>query len=181
MANLLTVFRILLIAPFVYFFMENAKWNMNAALFVFILASATDFFDGWVARSRNEITALGIVLDPIADKLIIVTALFLLVANGSIASAHVTPALIIVLREILVSGLRGAVPAEITKLAVLPLAKWKTFAQMIAVGVLIAASPNGIIGQPAQIYGVGILWIAALLSVVTGGFYLRQVLGILRR
>ncbi|MBT8472006.1 MAG: hypothetical protein KJN99_05335, partial [Marinicaulis sp.] len=136
---------------------------------------------GWVARSRNEITALGIVLDPIADKLIIVTALFLLVANGSIASAHVTPALIIVLREILVSGLRGAVPAEITKLTVLPLAKWKTFAQMIAVGVLIAASPNGIIGQPAQIYGVGILWIAALLSVVTGGFYLRQVLGILRR
>lgn len=181
MANLLTIFRILLIAPFVYFLMTNAKWNMNAALFVFILASITDFVDGWVARARKEITAFGTLLDPIADKLIVVTALFLLVGNGTIEAVHIIAALIIVLREILITGLRSAVGAEGAMLAVSPLAKWKTFVQMVAIGVLIATSPNGIIGHPAQIYGVALLWIAACLSVVTGGFYLRQVLGILRR
>ena len=112
MANILTLARIVLIVPFVALFLADASWNMNAALVVFIIAALTDFLDGRVARARGEVSALGAALDPLADKLLIAAALILLVRNGVIAGAGVVAVIAIILREMLVSGLREAVTAR---------------------------------------------------------------------
>ena len=91
MANALTLARIALIAPFAAVFLINAPWNMTAALAIFIIAAATDFLDGRIARARGETSALGAALDPLADKLLIAAALILLVRNGVIAGPASPP------------------------------------------------------------------------------------------
>lgn len=181
MANALTMARIALIVPFVALFLVNAPWNMIAAFAVFVLASLTDFVDGRVARARGEVSALGAAIDPVADKLLIAAALVLLLRNGVIAGAGVIAALAIILREILVSGLREAIAANGESLAVTGLAKWKTAAQIIACGLLLAAAPQGLLGVEFRPIGVGALWLAAILTIWTGAAYCRAAIQILNK
>jgi cardiolipin synthase len=180
MANLLTIGRIVLIIPFAAMFFISAPWAMNVALLIFAIASVTDLLDGWVARARNEVSALGAALDPIADKLLIAAALLLLVRNGTIREAGVAAALIILLREIFVGGLREALAARGKTMPVTGLAKWKTAAQMIAIGLLLAAAPDGVFGQAWQAGADGALWLAAVLTLWTGADYARRGIRALR-
>ena len=171
MANLITLARIALIIPFVFLFLVNAPWNMTAAFAVFVLASLTDFVDGRVARARGEVSALGAALDPLADKLLITAALVLLMRNGVIGGPGVIAALAIILREMLVSGLREAVVAHGGSMPVTGLAKWKTAVQITAAGLLLATAPQGLIGGEFRGVGVGVLWTAAVLTIWTGADY----------
>lgn len=181
MANLLTFARIILVIPFAALFLADAAWNMKAALAIFIVASATDFFDGWIARKRGEVSALGAALDPIADKLLIAAALLLLTRNGIVRDFGVVAALVILLREIFVGGLREALALRGESLPVTPLAKWKTAAQIVAVGLMLAAAPGGAIGEPARPFASGALWLAAILTLWTGSDYALKGVSALRK
>ena len=171
--NLLTLSRIVVIPVLVALFFvpgNAAKW---VALGLFTAAGITDYFDGYFARTRRQISALGRFLDPVADKLLVASVILLLVAFGRIAGWTVLPALVILCREILVSGLREFLAGLRVRVPVSRLAKWKTGIQMVAIGFLIAgdAAPDEI---PAlQIGAVG-LWIAAALTMLTGYDYLRS-------
>lgn len=180
MANFITLARILLIIPFAVLFLANVDWNMKAALAVFVLASLTDFVDGRVARARGETSAFGAALDPLADKLLIAAALILLARNGVIQGFGVIAVLIIILRELTVSGLREALGARGATMPVTALAKWKTTAQLAAAGLLLAAAPLGVIGEPLRPAASGVLWIAAILTLWTGVQYVRQATALLR-
>ncbi len=171
MANLLTLSRVLLVLPFAAMFFVDARWAMNAALAIFVIASLTDLLDGWVARARGEASALGAALDPLADKLLVAAALLLLTRNGIIRDWGVIAALVILLREILVAGLREALAGRARTLAVTALAKWKTAAQIVALGLLLAAAPTGLVGEPLRPAAGGALWAAAVLTFWTGADY----------
>ena len=171
MANLLTIGRIGLIIPLILVFFSGAVWDMKAAFVIFVIAALSDFFDGYIARARGETSALGAALDPIADKLLIAASLILLVKNGAIGGAGVIAAVAIVLREILVSGLREAVSSKGGSLPVSQLGKLKTFAQLAAVATLMAALPGGVIGATAMPIGTGLLWLAAVLTFWSGADY----------
>ncbi len=171
MANLITLARIGFIVPFVLLFITDASWNLKAALVVFVVASLSDFLDGWVARARGEVSALGAALDPLADKLLIAAALILLLRNGIINGAGVIAVIVIILREIMVSGLREAVAMKGGSLPVTTLAKWKTAAQLVAAGLLLATAPTGFIGAEWKSLGTAALWLATLLTFWTGADY----------
>jgi CDP-diacylglycerol--glycerol-3-phosphate 3-phosphatidyltransferase len=171
MANHITLARIGLIAPFAAMFFINASWAMTAALVIFLIAASTDFLDGYVARARGETSAFGAALDPLADKLLVAAALILLIRNGVINGAGVFAALVIILREILVSGLREAVAQRGGTLAVTSLAKWKTAAQLIAAGLLLAAAPGGPFGEGLRPFASGLFWVAAVLTFWSGAEY----------
>ena len=179
MANALTLARILLVIPFAFAFLANAPWNMNAALVIFVIAAATDFLDGWAARRFGTVSARGAALDPVADKLLIAAALILLIRNGVIREAGIVAVLVILLREMLVSGLREAVAARGGVLKVTGAAKFKTTAQLIAAGLLIAAAPNGLLGDPWRPAAGGALWLAAILTFATGADYVVKAMKLL--
>lgn len=181
MANFLTISRILLIAPFTAMFFINANWALKAAFVFFAIAAATDFLDGRLARSRGEVSALGAALDPLADKLLIAAALVLLVRNGVIHDLGVVAALAVLLREVLVGGLREALGPSGATLPVTGLAKAKTSAQLLAVGLLVASAPGGIAGAALAPVADTLFWVAALLTVVTGATYTRDAVRLLRR
>ncbi len=181
MATLITLSRVALIVPFAAMFYVAADWAMKAALVIFLIAAATDFLDGYVARARGEASALGAALDPLADKLLVTAALILLIRNGVIAGAGVIAALVIVLREILVGGLREAVGKAGGELPVTPLAKGKTAMQLIAVGLLLAAAPGGIGGEALRPIASGAFWLAAVLTFWTGAAYARRATALLKR
>jgi CDP-diacylglycerol--glycerol-3-phosphate 3-phosphatidyltransferase len=180
MATLITLARIALIVPFAAMFFIAAPWAMTAALVIFIVAAATDFLDGMIARARGEVSALGAALDPLADKLLIAAALILLIRNGVIAGAGVIAALVIILREILVGGLREAVTAAGGSLPVTALAKGKTAAQLIAAAMLLAAAPGGAVGEALRPLASGVFWLAAVLTFWTGAGYVLNATAYLR-
>jgi len=135
--NILTVFR-LIAAPgvavmFLYFMRPYADWF---ALFLFVMASVTDWFDGYLARLWNQQTKLGTMLDPIADKAMVVIALLVIVVYSSMSSWLILPAALIMFREVFVSGLREFLGDTAGTLKVTYLAKWKTTAQMVAIAVI---------------------------------------------
>ncbi len=171
MANLITLGRIALIIPFIWAFLTNAPWNMIAAFVIFVIAALTDFLDGRVARARGEVSALGAALDPLADKHLNASALILLMRNGVIAGAGVIAVIIIILREMLISGLREAIAQRGGSLKVTRLAKWKTTAQLTAAGLLLAAAPQGFIGEALRPFASGVFWLAAVLTFWTGADY----------
>ena len=136
-----------------------------------------------MARShvaRNETSAFGAALDPIADKLLITAALVLLIRNGVIHGANVIAVLVILLRELLVAGLREAV-AGAGGLAVSRLAKWKTTAQLVAAALLLGAAPSGWPGPSMQPVAIGALWLAAALTFWTGAQYVAAAVKILNK
>ncbi|MBP1850726.1 CDP-diacylglycerol--glycerol-3-phosphate 3-phosphatidyltransferase [Rhizobium halophytocola] len=178
--NLLTYGRILAVPLIVLcFFVEGtlqssdfARWT---ALGLFVLASLTDFLDGYLARIWNQTSNIGRMLDPIADKLLVATCLILMAADTekTIAGWSLWAAIIILCREILVSGLREYLAELKVSVPVTRIAKWKTTVQMVALAFLLAG-PAGdkVLPHTTQI-GIGLLWVAALLTMYTGYDYFR--------
>jgi cardiolipin synthase (CMP-forming) len=171
--NLLTLSRILAIPIVVACFYVQGDYARWFACALFSAAGVTDWLDGHMARRWSQQSELGRFLDPIADKLLVAATLFMLVAKGRLSAEWaLLPALVILCREILVSGLREYLAELRVGLPVSKLAKWKTAIQMVAIGVLIvgAAGPAWL---PVVAIGEILLWIAALLTLVTGYDYLR--------
>jgi cardiolipin synthase (CMP-forming) len=178
--NLLTLSRILAIPVVVATFYvsgDSARW-FGCALFA--AAGLTDWLDGYVARSWEQQSELGRFLDPIADKLLVAATLFMLTAFGRLSGLTVLPALVILCREILVSGLREYLAGLRVGVPVSRLAKWKTAIQMVAIGVLIVGSAGWHV-IPVVAIGETLLWAAALLTLVTGYDYLRAGLSHIAR
>ncbi len=170
--NLLTLSRILVIPLLVITFYLAQPWGSWIGCALFALAAFTDWLDGRLARLWQQQSELGRFLDPIADKLLVAAALFMLAALQRISPAAIFPALVILGREILVSGLREYLAGLRVGVPVSRLAKWKTAIQMIAIGVLLVGDA-GPAFLPVRGIGELLLWIAAVLTLVTGYDYLR--------
>jgi cardiolipin synthase len=154
--------------------MDGPLWLRWLALAVFIAAAVTDFLDGYYARIWDQHSAFGRMLDPIADKLLVGAALMLLVADQTISGWSIWAALIILSREILVSGLREFLAELNVRVAVSRLAKWKTTVQMIAIGVLLAGNAGRELCNCSTVeIGLVLLWVAAMLTIYTGMDYFR--------
>ena len=143
------------------------------ALGLFIAAGVTDYLDGYLARAWGQQSALGRMLDPIADKLLVAACLLMLVADGTIRSWSLWAAIVILCREILVSGLREFLAELRVSLPVSTVAKWKTGMQLTAVGFLVAGRAGDAILPYTTRIGLGLLWIAAILTLYTGWDYLK--------
>lgn len=180
--NLLTLSRIAAIPLLVVLASINTPQADMAACVVFSLAAITDYFDGKIARDRGAVSGFGRMLDPIADKLLVAAALMLLAGFGRLSDAGLFPAIVIMLREILVSGLREFLAELRVGLPVTPLAKWKTGFQMGALGTLLAGDSGApVIGLgflPVSLIGEAMLWAAAVLTLITGWDYLRAGLSL---
>lgn len=168
--NILTLGRILLILPFAMLFFHGSVMTRWEALALFGLAAVTDWLDGHLARRLHQESALGRMMDPIADKLLVTTAIILLIATGGITGWSIAAALLILLREIAVSGFREHLGPMGVVVPVTTLAKWKTTCQLIAMAILIAPV------EAVQPIGLVALWIAAVLTVITGWNYLMVTL-----
>ena len=169
-ANILTLSRIAAIPLVVACFWLDRGWSQWLSMSLFVAAGITDYFDGYIARRYHQISRLGRFLDPIADKLLVAAALLMLVDRGPLTGIHVLAALIILAREILVSGLREFLAELRVGLPVSQLAKWKTAVQMVAIALLLvgdAASPL------VTTLGLWAIWLAAGLTLLTGYDYLR--------
>ncbi len=149
---------------------DEARW---IALAIYVVACITDFFDGYLARIWDQQSSLGRMLDPIADKLLISVALLMLVANGSIYGVNIWAAIIILCREVLVSGLREYLAELQVSVPVTHLAKWKTTLQMLAIGFLIAGTAGDKVLPHNWEIGITGLWVAAILTLYTGYDYFR--------
>ncbi|MDP3371503.1 MAG: CDP-diacylglycerol--glycerol-3-phosphate 3-phosphatidyltransferase [Candidatus Paracaedibacteraceae bacterium] len=169
-ANMLTFVRILLIPVLIFsFYMGTPEWRFAAAA-IFITGCITDYLDGYVARTYSQISRLGQFLDPVADKLLVSTTLLLLAGFGRISRYSLIPAIVILSREILVSGLREHLSTIHVTINVSRLAKWKTAVQMLAICFLLVGDTNDSITL-AHTIGEGMLWCAALLTLITGFDY----------
>ncbi|MDE1994202.1 MAG: CDP-diacylglycerol--glycerol-3-phosphate 3-phosphatidyltransferase [Rhizobiaceae bacterium] len=176
--NLLTYGRILCVPLIVLcFFIEGkldssdfARW---VALWIFVIASITDFLDGYLARIWNQTSNIGRMLDPIADKLLVASILLLVAADGTIAGWSLWAAIIILCREILVSGLREYLAALKVSVPVTRIAKWKTTAQLVAIAFLLAGPAGDKVLPYTTEMGIILLWIAALLTMYSGYDYFR--------
>ena len=176
--NLLTYARILAVPLIVLcFFMEGrlqssdfARWS---AFGLFAIASITDYFDGYLARIWNQTSNIGRMLDPIADKLLVASVLLLMAADGTIAGWTIWAAIIILCREILVSGLREYLAELKVSVPVTRIAKWKTTLQMFAIGFLLAGPAGDKILPYTTEIGITLLWVAAVITMYTGYDYFR--------
>ena len=176
--NILTIGRIIIVPFFVLAFYLPGFYGDLTAFILFVIASFTDFLDGMLARMMGEESKLGELLDPIADKIIVATALILLVMSGTIRHYEVIAAIIILTREILISGLREFLAIGQIKLPVTNLAKLKTFLQMVAISLLLTGETGNKIlnfqDYNAQTIGIILLWLSAFLTLYTGYEYLRK-------
>jgi cardiolipin synthase len=152
---------------------DGGLWLRWVALAIFIAAGLTDILDGYLARMWGQQSSLGRMLDPIADKLLVASCLLMLAADETIRGWTLLAAVIILCREILVSGLREFLADLRVGVPVTRLAKWKTFGQLVAIGFLIAGEAGvKVLPQTIQI-GIGLLWLSALVTLYTGWDYLR--------
>jgi CDP-diacylglycerol--glycerol-3-phosphate 3-phosphatidyltransferase len=176
--NLLTLSRILAVPILVFLLWRPAPLDYAITFVLYCIVGITDYFDGYVARARGSISRLGQFLDPIADKIMIAAVLVMLISSRKanplpeIAGLHIIPAVVILLREIIVSGLREFLAGLRVSVPVSALAKWKTTFQMVALGALIL---GGALPEQPWVHDVGLvsLWAAAALTLVTGYDYLR--------
>ncbi|MFA5968286.1 MAG: CDP-diacylglycerol--glycerol-3-phosphate 3-phosphatidyltransferase [Sphingomonas sp.] len=171
--NLLTLSRIVAV-PLLAGFLWWPAWPLGyaVAFALYVLAAVTDYLDGYLARAQGAVSKLGMFLDPIADKIMVAAVILMLVATHDIVGLSLIAALIILLREIAVSGLREFLGGIQVSVPVSRLAKWKTTLQMVALGAIILAGALPDIGwiKPAGMAG---LWAAAALTLLTGWDYLR--------
>ncbi|MGJ3647121.1 CDP-diacylglycerol--glycerol-3-phosphate 3-phosphatidyltransferase [Sphingomonas sp. GlSt437] len=171
--NLLTLSRIVAV-PLLAALLWWPGWTTGylLAFLLYVVAAVTDYLDGYLARAQGAVSKLGIFLDPIADKLMVAAVILMLVGTRDIAGIHLIAALIILLREIAVSGLREFLGGIQVSVPVTRLAKWKTALQLVALGALILAGALPAIGwiRPAGLIG---LWSAAGITLITGWDYLR--------
>ena len=175
--NLLTISRIVVIPViFLTLYINSFAWQMFTAT-LFVIASVTDYFDGYLARSRNETSAFGRLLDPIADKLLVSSALVLILAKPEMVSLKISyiPAFVILCREILVSGLREFLREVNVGLPVTRLAKWKTGFQMTALAMMLFKG----FGYWNNL-GELLLWVAGILTFITGYQYFQKSLDYIR-
>jgi len=176
--NLLTLSRILAVPILVFLLWRPAPLDYAITFVLYCVVGITDYFDGYLARAKGQISRLGQFLDPIADKIMIAAVLMMLISSRKanpvpeIAGLHIIPALVILLREIIVSGLREFLAPLNISVPVSRLAKWKTAFQLISLGALIL---GGAVPAQEWVHMVGIfsLWLAAALTLVTGYDYLR--------
>ena len=176
--NYLTIGRIIFVPIFVVAFYLPGFYGDIIPFTLFLIASFTDFLDGLLARMYKEESKLGELLDPIADKIIVATALLLLVMDSTIKNYEVIAAIIILTREILVSGLREFLAKGQINLPVSNLAKLKTFLQMLAIAILLTGETGNKIlnfqDYNAQTIGIILLWLSAFITLYTGYEYLRK-------
>ena len=176
--NILTIGRIILVPIFIGTFYLPGAMGDWIPFFIFILASFTDFLDGLLARLYKEESKLGELLDPVADKIIISSALVLLIMDDTIKDLEVIAAIIIMIREILISGLREFLAKVQVAVPVTKLAKYKTFIQMFSIAILLTGeSGSNIISfgnYNAHSIGIIFLWLAAFLTIYTGYDYVRK-------
>ncbi|MBA1339600.1 MAG: CDP-diacylglycerol--glycerol-3-phosphate 3-phosphatidyltransferase/cardiolipin synthase [Pelagibacterales bacterium] len=174
--NILTIGRIIIVPIFVFTFFLPGFFGDLIPFFLFVLASFTDYLDGLLARFFKEESKLGELLDPIADKIIVAAALILLVMNGTIKNYEVIAAIIILTREILISGLREFLAKVSISMPTTSMSKLKTFLQMLSISILLTGdSGNKIIDfqdYNAQTIGIVLLWLSAFLTLYTGYDYL---------
>jgi cardiolipin synthase len=174
--NVLTLSRIAAIPVLIVLASLRMPAGDLAACIIFAAAGVTDYLDGKLARSRKQFSDLGRMLDPIADKLLVGAVLIMLAGDGRLGPWGLYPAIVIMLREILVSGLREFLAEIRVGLPVTRLAKWKTAAQMGALGFLIAGDPTAkllhVSWMHAWLVGTILLWLSAILTIVTGWDYL---------
>lgn len=177
--NLLTYGRILAVpavATCFYFPGYAARWT---ALAIFIVAAVTDFFDGYLARAWQQQSRLGQMLDPIADKLLVAVCLLMMAGDGTIGGWSMIAAIVILCREILVSGLREFLADLRVSVPVTKLAKWKTSVQLVAIALLLAGPAGEAVLPGTTLAGLVALWIAAVLTLYTGYDYFRAGIGYL--
>ena len=176
--NILTIGRIIIVPIFVFSFFIPGFFGDLIPFFLFVFASFTDYLDGLLARLFKEESKLGELLDPIADKILVAAALILLVMNSTIKNYEVIAAIIILTREILISGLREFLAKGSITMQVTSLSKLKTFIQMISIAILLTGeSGNKVINfqdYNAQTIGIILLWLSAFLTLYTGYDYLRK-------
>jgi cardiolipin synthase (CMP-forming) len=175
--NILTYARIAAIpvvvgCVFAQSILDGPLWLRWVALAVFIAAGVTDYLDGYYARIWDQQSAFGRMLDPIADKLLVASCLLMLAADNSIHGWTLWAAIVILCREILVSGLREFLGSLAVSVPVTRLAKWKTVVQMVAIGFLLAGSAGDKIWSHTTQFGLTLLWIAAIFTLYTGYDYL---------
>jgi CDP-diacylglycerol--glycerol-3-phosphate 3-phosphatidyltransferase/cardiolipin synthase len=154
-------------------FWPDEFWMRWVALGVFVAAAITDFFDGYLARAWQQQSTLGRMLDPIADKLLVAACLLMLVADRTIQSWSIWAAIVILSREILVSGLREYLAELRVSVPVSTVAKWKTTLQLVSIGFLIAGPAGEHVLPGTVTIGLWLLWVAALLTLYTGYDYFR--------
>jgi cardiolipin synthase len=152
---------------------QHGEWLRWVALSIFISAGITDILDGYFARKYGEFTTFGKMLDPIADKLLVASCLFMLAFDGTIRGLHVWAAIVILCREILVSGLREYLAELRVSVPVTKLAKWKTTLQLVAIGFLLAGDAGDAVIPVVTPIGLSLLWLSALLTLYTGYDYFR--------
>lgn len=176
--NILTLSRILAVPILVFLLWRPTPIDYLVTFVLYCIVGITDYFDGYLARAQGQISRLGQFLDPIADKIMVAAVIIMLVATRKMSGEpmihglHIIPALVILLREIIVSGLREFLGPLNVSVPVSKLAKWKTTFQLVALGALILAGafPN----QPwMHDVGLASLWAAAALTLITGYDYLR--------
>ncbi|PKP90962.1 MAG: CDP-diacylglycerol--glycerol-3-phosphate 3-phosphatidyltransferase [Alphaproteobacteria bacterium HGW-Alphaproteobacteria-16] len=171
--NVLTLSRIVTV-PLLVFFLWWPEWRAGYALAfaTYCLMGITDYFDGYLARSRGTVSKLGVFLDPIADKIMVAAVILILCGKEIIPGVHLIAALIILLREIAVSGLREFLGGIQVSVPVSALAKWKTALQLTSLGGLVLA---GALPEWVWVHDVSLamLWAAAVLTLLTGWDYLR--------
>ena len=176
--NYLTIGRIIIVPFFVLAYYLPGFYGDIIPFTLFVVASFTDFLDGLLARLYKEESKLGELLDPIADKIIVATALILLVMDGTIKNYEVIAAIIILTREILISGLREFLAKGQVNLPVSGLAKLKTFLQMFSISLLLTGETGNKIlnfqDYNAQTIGIILLWLSAFLTLYTGYDYVRK-------
>jgi cardiolipin synthase (CMP-forming) len=176
--NLLTLSRILAVPILVFLLWKPSPIDYAITFVLYCLVGITDYFDGYLARAQGTVSRLGVFLDPIADKIMVAAVIVMLIASRKasgepvIADFHIVPALVILLREIIVSGLREFLAGLQVSVPVSQLAKWKTTLQLVALGALIL---GGALHDWNWVHQVGLasLWAAAALTLVTGWDYLR--------
>ncbi len=154
-------------------FWPHEPWARWTALAVFVAAAVTDFFDGYLARAWAQQSSLGRMLDPIADKLLVSAVILMLVANQTISGVTLWAAIVILCREILVSGLREYLAELRVPMPVTAVAKWKTTVQLVALGFLIVGPSGEAMLPSSTTIGIVLLWIAAILTLYTGWDYMK--------
>jgi cardiolipin synthase len=175
--NVLTYARIAAIPAVVLCFYVANPTSRWIAVGIFVAAAITDFLDGYLARIWQQQSELGRMLDPIADKLLVAACLLMLASDGTIANWSLLAAIVILCREILVSGLREFLAQLQVSVPVTQLAKWKTAAQMTAIGFLLAGPAGDQVIPYTSEFGIALLWVSALLTLYTGWDYFRAGIG----
>jgi CDP-diacylglycerol--glycerol-3-phosphate 3-phosphatidyltransferase len=171
--NILTYARIVavpIVAGLLLWGGDNARWT---ALAIYVLAAISDFFDGYLARKWKQQSSLGRMLDPIADKVLVAVVLLVLCADDILRGGHIWAAIIILSREVLVSGLREYLGELQVSVPVTKIAKWKTTVQLVSIGFLIAGPAGDTVVPYTTEMGIAMLWIAAGLTLYTGYDYFR--------